>query len=535
MKNTSISNMILLPFLLLILVLMTGITACCDDDDDDDDDNDDDDVSVEDIIAIVREMTEGHMARTPEGLEEKVFPHLSEDYERAGFNKEEAMEDALEELEDNPWLHTKDYDLQVEVDIGDNGKTALATTVNVIEMSIEAHDDIEFESTIDGTISGVNYFEFEEDNQWRVVTVKPLYSTWNLHGGDQNYAVDIESVEIDQTEIAPGDSVTVSGQLTLPDIEEGDLLYMSVNVNWQDDRYNAVDATNSSEVYYLEEKTEGAGTTYDFAVTMPDDGEPQGQAAPDVFPRGTDTLEVNVHVFSFNEDSEMLCVDARIFLLPIAPITNADPCEPGLDETADGVWALSAQNVYFNLFEMLDLRVVGDDVYGTVLYGTVDAELDNIVAGFEITGEIDGDQITFGYEDAENGFSVEYEAMLSGTEMINGAITYDVEGEQTFLQFTGDKLDNRCEGMPSEELNGERLLADIGENSTEYLVSVNGYEVTMTGGGTTWTGFTLRNILVTADQLEAEHYMLFGFYDTEGGYAAEALADTLEAGTVTVL
>jgi len=504
---------------LLIFIISTVVLTGCGDDDDDDDDGE----SIEQIItAIVEEMAEGQSMRTAEAYEQKVFVHVSENYDYAGFDKQMMMEDALEDLEDNPWYRFDDYELSVEVTVGDDKQTATAETVNQINSTMLAHDDQDFDMLVSATLNGVSNFVLDDDGEWRTVGGQAVFNTYVISGGDAAYAVDVSGMSIDAEALAAGGSVTVSGSLALPELAAGQSLYASVGMYWQDERYNAEEWTSDSESYYQIDVTDDAGGTVDFTVTLPDDGNPAGMAVPAALPLGADAVDVQFYLVTIDDDTgHALRADGISFNLPLEPLSNADPCAEALLDGLDGIWTVQLVNEGLGiwLFEILDLRVVDGNVYGSALYAAQsETPGEYVAAAIPLEGELVGNALTM--EFVAEGITLTYEATISGTQMIDGTATFDMDPGGFATDFTGEKIDNRCVGLGLNELDGETLSLAVGGATTDWLLTTDDIESTLSRDDLGMEGYFVRNTLIALDPTTPGQWYALGFYDDEGGYAA---------------
>ena len=513
---------------LLPVFLFLSVSCSCGDDDDDDEDG-----AEEAIAEVIREMTEGWMERTDIAFEAKVFPHISENYDYTGFDKTAYEQDALEGLEENPWLVVDKYDLTI-LDIDVDGDTAVSRTSNLVQATMQAHDSIEFDASYAGEFGGVMHFAYEEDGEWRMVAGEAVYTEWSIRGGEEDYAVDDLEAAVNVQEIHPDGSVTLTGTATLPAISNEETLAAVFSMSWFDERHNAQHWWDANESRYEVELTDQAGGVYEFEVTLPGDGEPAGIAIPSSLPLGFDSLQASV-VLITGDDDRTRRVDGLSFALPFSPLENVEPCAEAPAADPDGLWSLTlVDDTYgvFDLFMVMDLRMVGQDLYGSILFVTQDEYGTYMVAGQEPTGSVDGDQITFGFETPE--IAITYEATLEGAEMIEGVFTYDPAGPEEYLaEFTGIKLDNRCESLDLEELDGTLLNISAGSSWT-LPVEANEAAIVLSSEAATFSGYMIRNILAVIDDDQSGNWILAAFYNEQGGWAAMMEDGVLTEGLVGV-
>ncbi len=480
------------------------------------DDDDDYDAQEQSIIAIVEEMTAGQMERTVAGLEDKVFPHVSEDYAYAGRDKTALMEDALEELAESPNLTVTGYDLTVAVEIEADGMTARAETLNEIQMLQKADDDIGFDLAMTGTIRGVSLFALEDDG-WKVVSGEAQYNEYAIAGGDENLAMVLDAIEVDAQEVGPGESVNLTGSLTLPAVAANQLLYVIVSASWGDERFNAVQWDDENETVLMQDITDEAGGAFTFNLKLPDDTEPAGLSIPNALPMGEDAVEIAVTLFVLDDTGELVRGDGRIFSLPFAPLSNADPCNDDLTVDADGLWLLHFTDPLFAAYEILDLRQIEQDLYGASLLAYDDSGT-YLPGLFLLTGQNVDNAVTLDMENDD--FDLTYEAIFSDGLFTDGEATYtSLEGTIT-RAFVGRKLDNRCVGLNADDLDGASLMIDTDEMSPICQVTEEDAQVWLNCGNIAFTGYVIRNVLIAIDDVNNDQTLILGFYDDEQGYAA---------------
>ncbi|HPM76297.1 MAG TPA: hypothetical protein PK961_04330 [bacterium] len=525
--------LILLPVLMGVSLIAAGCSCDDDDDDDDDDSGDDNDSQEQAIIAIVEEMTAGQMERTVAGLEEKVFPHVSDDYAYAGRDKAGLMQDALDDLADSPNLTVVKYDLTVAVAIDSDGVTARAETLNEVQMMQQADDEVGFDVAMTGTIRGVWLFAMEDDG-WKVVSGEAQYNEYQIHGGDENLPMPLDDVAIDVESVGPGDEVNLTGSVTLPALTSEQLLYVSFSASWGDDRCNAVQWDDESEAALMRNITDQAGGAFDFNLMLPGDAEPAGLAIPHALPLGEDAVEITVMFFVLAADGELVRGDGRIFSLPFAPLNNAEPCHDDLTVDADGLWLLHFTDPLFAAYEILDLRQIDQDLYGSSLLAYDDSGT-YLPGLFLLTGQNVDDAIALGMDGDD--FDLTYEATFSDGLFTDGVATYASWQGTVTRDFVGRKLDNRCTGLKADDLDGASLTIDTEEMSSICQVTEEEAEVRLNCGAASFAGYVIRNVLVAVDDVNDDRSLILGFYDNEQGYAAilgNAAGDIAE-GTFTVL
>jgi hypothetical protein len=528
-------------FCLLFVLPILFLGACGDDDDDDNDDGDDDDEdeAPEDIItAIVEEMVEGQMERTAQALEDKYFPHVSDNYEHAGFDKDDLLEDALKDIEDNPGMRMDSWDLSVDVDLDSEGTNATVSITNELAATMEADEDIDFDAAITTTSQSKSFFVLENDGEWRVVGDEAMFNVWNIAGGQQSLLSDLSDVSVSVTETSAGGSFQITGDAQLPALDEDISIFVGVTLDWRDKRNNAVHWWDDGEVIFFENIDDFLGGAYTFDFVMPEDGDPAGMAIPASLPLGADSIEAQVVVIVQDNavDGGMIRFDSRNFNIPYKPLSNQEACSPGASAGGDGLWALTLESddwEMLNLLEIADLRLVGNDVYGAVVYAQESDIIGWETPSLELIGELDGQNINFGFEAEE--ISIQYTATLAGTEMTDGQFILELtEGEDVFqldAQFTGKKIDNRCDGVTPEDIDGQTLLVSIGDETMAYSFADNEGEVQMSSTFADLSGVMVRNGAVLLDDEIDGRWLMLGFYDDMGGYAALMEGDTLSEGS----
>jgi hypothetical protein len=541
----------LMNFLLLLAlaVLVLFLGACSDDPStssgdsgDDDDDDDEQDESPEDIItAIAEEMNEGYMENTAQALEDKVFLHISEDYEHAGFGKDELMAEDLEDVEEDD-VRIDSWELSVDVDLDEDETSATVSMTNNVAATMEAEDDLNFDVSMTVIMQMESWFVLENDGQWRVIGEEAIFNEMIIGGGAQGAASDLSDVAVSVTELSAGDSFQITGDVQIPDIDDDLLVFAGISLDWGDERNNAQNWWDEAEVTIFEDVGDYLGQTYTFDLTMPDDGNPAGMEIPSSFPRGVDSVEVQIAVMvQENENGgEMIRFDGYHFDIPLKPLSNQEPCSPGASAGGDGLWVLNLESddlEWLNLIEIVDLRVVGDDVYGVALYAQNQEGDDWQISPLEFTGEVDGPSISFGFEAGDS--YVQYTATLDGTEITDGLFILEItQGEDLYefeAQFTGRKLDNRCGGVTPDDVDSETLLVTIGDETIAYSInSSEDAEVEMSSTFTDLSGLMVRNAAVLLDDEIDGRWLMLGFYDDEGGYAALMEGDTLSEGSFTL-
>jgi hypothetical protein len=518
---------------LAALLLLLG--AACNAGDDDDNGPGAKEQIIQTITGIVEEMIAGAMERTPEGLEDKFFPHVSGDYYYAGLDKAGYEAKALDDLADSPDLDVEDYHLTVTVEVADDRESAVARFTNVIDATLPAAGVFAFDVTLEGEDHGVAHFALEDDGQWRVIAGEAASSNWRAGGGEQSLEIALDGVTPDGQEAAPGQQVRLTGSFDVPTLAAGQQVFANLTLDWKDERANAAMWPYAEDSVWSAELTDSAGGAYKLDVSLPTQGTPSGLSVPASLPLGEDAVDAAISVVVVDGD-QPLRYDSRAFSLPFQPLKSASVCEPGASIGVDGVWKITAT---FNdtpiVFELFDLALVGGDVYGAAGYASQGQGglLAPII--FQVQGVVDGTLLSFGYSD--DAISISYDATLSGLELADGTLTIDDgSGSPLVLDFTGSKLDNRCEGLGSDTLDGVHLSLDAPESpSPSWSSNLDGLEATLVGGGMTYSGFQFRNLLIAVDEAQAGPWLGLALYDRSGGYAAFVDGATPSEGTVEVI
>jgi len=507
--------------ILVTVLFFISTTACGDDDDNDDEAGDDDDEVqkiIDEITAVVEEMTAGQMARTAQAFQEKVFPNISEEYAYAGFDKQQLMDDILEDLEENDQLTYDAYELTVEVDLAENRQSATVATVNTLTATLAADEETNFDAAIHGVFNGEMPFVLEQDGRWRLIGGRASFNQWSGGGGEAGLATDLSGVTVSAQSVGPGGKLTLSGSPVLPEVEAGQSLYLFAAMGWGDDRANAVMWTSEDESVFQEEVTAQAGSTFDLDLTLPGDGQPEGASIPSRLPPGLDGIQVQVGIAVIDEQEEPVRQDIISFTVPFEPLNNGELCEPGPTSNWDGLWRIMVSYQGTDVvLEILDLAVVGDEIYGAAAYAGQDEEGNWLPAVAELTGAIDSDWATFGME--TDSFFMEYTARLDGLELLDGTLTI-VSDQTTVFDFTGGKIDNRCGGLESDDLESAVLDVDVAGLTGSLDVALDFPEVSLAGVGRLFTGYQFRNLLVAIDMAQTGAWLALAFADDQGGWAA---------------
>ncbi|MDP8225314.1 MAG: hypothetical protein P9L99_18275 [Candidatus Lernaella stagnicola] len=527
-------------FLLLAVFSCALFAVGCGDDDDDDNGDDDEDQAeqiVAEITAIMNEIIEGAMARTVDGLENKVFPHMSENYDYAGFDKQAYMDDELETLDESEDVSVTEYEATVEVELGDDMDTAVVTVENLIDILVLDTNNIGFDLHGDAENHGISHFVLESDGQWRVIGGEAVFSSWYSRGGDPDLAVGgMDTIAVSPQEAGPGESVRFTGTLTLPEVTGDQTLRLQANLNWQDERANAQVWWWSEECVLEEDLTEFAGQSYELDVVLPADGEPDGLSIPTTLPLGKDAIEATV-TLAVTDETDAYRYDAYSVSLPFQPLDNGDPCQEGPTAGLDGLWKAEASTetegkatVWF--YQAIDFALVGDQVYGTLVYSVFDTVTEAwLPIGIEITGVLDGDWLHAGYE--TEGFSYEIDARFDGMQLVDGTLTITDESNTVFFDFTAEKMHNRCQGLRIENLDGVQLSVSAGETVQVFdIIDVDGIEMSLVTDGWMMDGYAMRNMIIAVSDIG---WMTLAFYnDAEGWVRLSNGADPVE-GTFVVL
>lgn len=515
-----------LAFTLVLVFALAGFG--CGDDDDDNDNGDDDDGAQDasdELTAIMEEIVAGQMARTAEALEKKVFVHISEVYDHAGFDKEALMEDRLEELVDSPELRFDDYELEVAVELADDRQTARVAATNAFTATIVADDEDDFDITITGSSDGVTLFALEDGDTWRVVGAEAVFNTWDGEGGAADLAATgLQATTVSVEQIGPDGTVSVQGSINLPSVEEGGELWLNVLVEWGDDRNNAEQWPWQEEIVSRVDVTEFAGTTYDLDVEMPGDGDSTGHAIPAALPLGVDAVNLGVQVIAIDAEGKLLRADVRNFSLPFAPPANAEACQPGPNSTLDGLWSGTATGNYGTYMideqPVFDLAVVGNDVYGVVGYVSEMYGDEFAPVLLPVTGTVAGSDVLFGFADED--FEMRFEATLEGTSLTDGVMMMSADGFYVDLEFSADKLDDRCDGVDWSDLDGAALAIDAPGLDEALILASGDEEWTLSGVGVEYEAYPARNLLVA---LDADSWLVLAFFNDDEGWASVSADD----------
>jgi hypothetical protein len=481
--------------------------------------------AVDQITAVVEEMTAGAMARTEAALEQKVFPHVSADYQHAGLDQSGYEDRARQDLLDNPDTVFDNYTLTVTVTMqGDQAAAVDARNVftGVIKANKQQHR--EFDIDLSGENDGTSNFALEHDGQWRVAGGDARFGSWQMNGGDNSLKTDVTPVGVDQHDAAPADHLHLTGTVNLPDVGAGQQIFATAALSWEDKRNNAEQWVDADSIYWNVELTDHAGSSYDFDVVLPDDGEPSGLAIPATLPPGADAIGVQVLVYVTEPGPEdeltIIRLDGSSFSLPYEPLANADPCPTSLTENDDGLWKLqTVSDVHesLNLFELADLRQVNGDIYGAVLYAAPNETGGHDPVALEVTGQASGGFLNFAFSNAD--LTVTYEATLDGAQIVDGTVTFATADGTIAVSLTGEKLDNRCESINLDNLDGEVISMIAGANTTSFDVDQNGMNVTLSNTSGDYTGYAIRNLLLALDEADSNRWLLLGFRDSTGGLA----------------
>ncbi len=490
----------------------------------------------EDIVkAIVEEMTAGRMARSVEAMQEKTFVHFSDDYLRAGLDKEGQIAKELSDLADNPWMQFDNYTLTLEVDI--QGTQATVTTQNEIKGTISAHDDLENELAFSGTLKGKGYLVLEEDGLWRATGGESLFHEYKLEGGADEYKPDLSGVSLNKTSIAPGELFSISGSFDMPQIEGDVIAYMDVSLSFMDERNNAEYWINEEEIILQTELNDYLGGNFSFDFAMPNEGNPQGMVIPDTLPLGEDALEVLCRVYVFDSEYSLLAMNSKVFILPLRPYKNAEICLEKESKDIDGLWLLSVEHETIpklNTLQIADIRQVGEEIYGLVAYANTDDENKNVIIPVEIFGSMKQNQMQFSYS-SEN-FSFAYKATMQNDLLLDGTVDYTINGNDVQAQFGGKKVSQRCTGLGLDQMNGTSIDLNLDGTHYNYDLSVDYIEASLLAGGSgeSLSGYAVRNVLVATDDDTSGRWLLLSFDDDEGGVAVMREGDDILEGSFTV-
>ena len=406
---------------------------------------------AEKIESVIDEFVEGWTEGTRDALENKVFPHISDNYSHAGLDRDGYIEDALEKIERRR-VDVVDYSIEHDIDV--NGDTATDKFSLSYQGLKKADLDTPFDASVDAEIEQIATLK-KEGGEWKIVSVETVSGESHGEGAvEGSSAPKIENLVITPSDsIAPGGEVQVSGQIVFPEKAEGELLAsVEIGLQWDYKRPNAKYRWSGNEITFLD-RPDPEGT-YEFSVTLPVDGEPQADI-PGTFPAGTDSMAVSVIVNiaeDAGDDIEPVAAAGQTKVLKLENFENESvECsnEP-LDEAShEGIWRMLAQvTTDIHFFELLDLASLGDS-YCVLL--TLPGHGDNEPIAVAACGELNGDTFTGSEEleiegcppDDPKRFDVQLSfsgLAATGTAVFSGCAEPPIN-----LALSGEKVSNRCE------------------------------------------------------------------------------------------
>jgi hypothetical protein len=146
--------------------------------------------------------------------DDKVAPHISEQYDWAGLNREEYIAGNKKFLEEEEKI--KKIELtELNIDIQGDKATA-RITLNVLGEIEPEEDGLPFKIVIGGLVERESEF-IKEDEKWKVIKDKSAGGVMFGDGGDKDFIPDLRGINITPTEsIKPGGRVKAEGEVKLP-------------------------------------------------------------------------------------------------------------------------------------------------------------------------------------------------------------------------------------------------------------------------------------------------------------------------------
>ncbi len=404
----------------------------------------------EDVKAVVQEVIEGFLEQTEDAFRNKVFPHISEDYSYAGFDKQALEDDMLEEIESGETLEFGEptIDQDVEVD-GEQATDEVKVGVDVRAPWME--EDFGFVPQGQADIGWTFELVKEDDGEWRITAIKSEATSFVMSGAQEGFedALPVESkLSVSPSdEVAPGGSVSIQGSV---DLKTDDYFYFGwFALEWYDfipNLFNPSDDPDS--IYYYDFSTDKG--TFDLSATLPDDGTPEGLEIPGVLNLGDDALRAELAIGALDGD-DIAAMLLHMWIIPVRPFENEDleSCddEPLDGEDHSGIWLLRIPDG--NVNDLLDLTIEGDSA--VALLGFVDHDNDPPSPAFlPLTGEMtDGDTAALSFERTEgcppnDPQQIEFTLHFTGTSG-NGEFSVSGCGQPAgSADVLLEKLSNRC-------------------------------------------------------------------------------------------
>ena len=436
------------------------------------------------IKAVVKEVIEGMIGDTEESYKDKVFPHISNDYNYAGFDKEGFENDMLEGLEeDQPEF--SNYTIKQDVSI--DGKKA--TDVAELSTDISAPS---MEEQIGFAVSGQADLKFEfnlqkeKDGKWRVLTIKSRPSSFFMSGakeGDEDALPEISNPAISPAnEAAPEGSVTLTGNASL---NTDKYSYFGLfGLDWYDFIPNLSSPTNDEDSMYF---FDFSGTKGSFALnaTLPDDGMPEGLKIPKTLSLGDDSIFADLAIIALdkpmNEGGVPVAGEFHFWTIPLKPFENKDlkTCEnePLNEQNHAGAWLMQIPVANTNL--LLDLTFEDTSAIGWIGYIDHSQATPQRILFMAIGDLVDEDKAVIGFTSDEgcppdDPRVIEYTLNFTGTTG-NGTLSVSGCGEApSEADLLLEKLSNRCEYLTNpEDIVGDDWTLVL-PDSTEVPMEING-------------------------------------------------------------
>lgn len=443
-------------FLIVLLVIAVGFlslfAACSGGGGDDDDDTSDDEKAIKEVV---QEIIEGFLEGTEDSLNKKVFPHISEDYNYAGFDKDALKQDALEDVlsEERPKFGEPTIGQAVAVE----GKKATDNADVQVDISLPwMEEDIGFEMAGKANLSWTFELQKESDGKWRVIAVKTRFSSMSVSGAEEGFEdslPNISNLAISPTDsVAPKGSVSISGQASL-DVDS--YFYWGwFSLNWYDFIPNLANPNTEEDSIYYYDFTATKGN-FDLSATLPDDGVPEGINIPKTLNLGDDAVQASLVIIALDkapwEGGQIISGLFNMWFIPLESFKNKDleACdnEPLDEENHSGIWLAHMTDAPMN--QLLDFSIQEDFAIARV--GFVDHdEFPPQIRLFAVSGEMSSADEAILSASFEQGCPpgdprvIGYRLNFSG---IAGSGTITVSGcggGELALDFELQKLSNRC-------------------------------------------------------------------------------------------
>ncbi|HPQ69980.1 MAG TPA: hypothetical protein PKW95_12700 [bacterium] len=513
--------------------LVFGLAACeCDpgkdgeawdhygDDDDDhggsDDDDDNEKSPIDLVSAAVDEIVEGLLARTPEALEEKVFPYVAEDFNSAGLDSEGFKNYLLADLRRVPNLVYAEYTVSKTI-LEEQNSIGAEVTIDYNAVQLAGNNkEIPWGLRGNVVLSMDFYSSRKDEDAYKMKSFQMSDGFAEISGGMGMDVVYGSDFIIDTQDVWQNETITVKGTIRLPQLAEGERLEASFGLNWGDWRGNPQVWQYPEAVVFAQDWTELQGQFVLMDLMLPDDGLPENTGIPYKLPLGVTTVEYRMLFRRIAADGRVMGVSGQSMFLPIYGRVNQPYCAQSLTEDADGIWLLRVDD---GSVQLLDVREPVHWLYGTTL-SSVTGD-DGTVGSLDFTGYEIHEEVTLRSSDDDT--LVYYRAVRQGDRLVGGTIEDFSSEMKDVTGFVGRKLSNRCVGLSPYDLDGAALLVDFDDRKLVCLAQRNGEEVFINCGAEHFAGRMTRNVLLARSTTD-NTLLLLAFADNL--YAEALLVDS---------